>query len=73
MAHSGGRGWGGVRIAGWVLLAMAACALGGCWDRHEPSNPFIGPYGSADEGSFGALAPAQPAEARLAAREVPHD
>jgi hypothetical protein len=51
MAEVGGR----ARAAGWLLLGIAAMALDGCFERHEPSNPFIGPFGSAEEGSFGAL------------------
>jgi hypothetical protein len=74
MAEAGGR----ARAAAWLLLGIAAVALGGCFERHEPSNPFIGPFGSSEEGSFGALpaagsadqasalqpAPAQPASAQ---------
>ncbi len=60
---------GGARAAGWLLLGCAAAGLGGCFERHEPANPFIGPFGSAEEGSFGALPAAYPAfEAALAQR-----
>jgi hypothetical protein len=66
---------GSARAAGWLLLGIAAVALGGCMERHEPANPFIGPFGSATEGSFGAL-PAAPGSqdqasvARLAPAEL---
>jgi hypothetical protein len=43
------------RAAGWLLLGFAAVALAGCFERHDPGNPFIGPFGDATEGSFGAL------------------
>jgi len=56
MAEVGGR----ARAAGWLLLGMAAVALGGCFERHEPANPFIGPFGTAEEGSFSALPAAVP-------------
>jgi hypothetical protein len=36
-------------------LGIAAVALGGCFERHAPDNPFIGPFGSSEEGSFAAL------------------
>jgi hypothetical protein len=38
---------------GWCLLAAAvALALGGCMERRDPHNPFIGPYGSSQAESF---------------------
>jgi hypothetical protein len=66
MAEVGGR----ARVAGWLLLGIAAVALDGCFERHEPANPFIGPFGDAEEGSFGAL-PAAPGSQDPASAAVP--
>lgn len=47
------------RLLRWSLAGAALLALGGCLERHEPANPFIGPYGSAEAEPF-ALAPVVP-------------
>lgn len=70
MAQSCRRGWRGARItAGWALLAAAGAALGGCFERHEPSNPFIGPSGGSSEAPFGANPAAVDRDAALARAE----
>jgi hypothetical protein len=42
----------------WLLVACSALVLSGCFERHEPANPFIGPNGSSEEGPFGMRSPA---------------
>lgn len=40
------------RLGWWLLAAAAVLALGGCMERRDPHNPFIGPYGSSQAESF---------------------
>jgi hypothetical protein len=48
------------RLLCWSLAGAAAFALGGCLERHEPANPFIGPFGASDSEPFAAV-PGAPA------------
>jgi hypothetical protein len=58
--------------AGWLLLGIAVVALDGCFERHEPANPFIGPFGASEESSFAARPPAAPGQDQArAARPAP--
>jgi hypothetical protein len=40
------------RLGWWLLAAAAVLALGGCGERRDSHNPFIGPYGSSQAESF---------------------
>jgi hypothetical protein len=54
----------------WSLAVAAVLALGGCFERHEPNNPFIGPFGSSTSEPFAMAPTAVPgAEPVLAARQ----
>ena len=41
-----------VRLGWWLLAAAVVLTLGGCMQRRDPHNPFIGPYGSSQAESF---------------------
>ncbi len=41
-----------VRLGWWLLAAAAVLALGGCMERRDSHNPFVGPYGSSQAESF---------------------
>ena len=41
-----------VHLGWWLLAAATVLALGGCMERREASNPFIGPYGASQAESF---------------------
>ena len=59
------------RLLSWSLAAAVVLAVGGCAERHEPGNPFIGPYGSATSEPF-AVAPAVPGTAPVLAVRQAH-
>ena len=40
------------RLGWWLLAAAVGLALGGCMERREANNPFVGPYGSSQAESF---------------------
>lgn len=42
-----------LRLGWWLLAVAAALTLGGCMERRDSHNPFIGPYGAAQAEPFG--------------------
>jgi|GEM_PF-4737083 hypothetical protein len=58
---------GHARHGAWILFALSIVLLSGCFERHEPANPFIGPYGDAEEAPFSLLVPQHPAADGLVA------
>ena len=41
-----------VHLGWWLLAAAAVVALGGCMERRDAHNPFVGPYGSSQAEPF---------------------